>query len=85
MEKWDIVAVIIALAGLMGTVIGPIVKLTRAITSLTAAMENMEKGVAVLTSDNKESHARIWSHAEEQDRQIADHETRIRVMETDQR
>ena len=83
MEKWDIVAVIIALVGLFGAIVAPIVKLTRAITQLTFAVETMEKDVTALTAENRAGHERIWDHQTEQDKQIADHETRIRVMEED--
>ena len=81
MQQWDVVTVIIALVGLFISVIGPIVKLTRAITRLTSTMENMEKNVVDLTANNRLSHERLWDHAKEQDLRISDHETRIRVME----
>ena len=83
MEKWDIVAVIIALVGLFGAIVAPIVKLTRAITQLTFAVETMEKDVTALTAENRAGYERIWDHEAEQDKQLADHETRIRVMEED--
>ena len=81
MQQWDIVVVITALAGLFATVVAPIVKLTRAITRLTVAMEAMEKNVTELTTSNSASHERLWAHENRQDSILADHESRIRVME----
>ncbi len=81
MREWDVVGVIAALIALFSTMVAPIVKLTRAITKLTATMENMEKSVDELTANNRNAHERIWNHAREQDEKLCDHETRIRVME----
>lgn len=84
MERWDVVLVVIALVGLLGTVVTPLIKLTKAITRLTATMENMEKNVVDLTTNNRAGHDRIWTHEREQDRLLADHECRIRLIEDDQ-
>ena len=83
MEKWDVVTVLIALVGFLGAIVGPIIKLTRAITQLTSAVEGMEKDVTALTTENRAGHQRIWDHETEQDKRLSDHETRIRVMEED--
>jgi len=81
MQQWDVVGVIAALIALFSTMVAPIVKLTQAITKLTATMENMEKSVEDLTANNRSAHERIWDHAREQDARLGDHEARIRVME----
>lgn len=81
MEKWDVVVAFSALAALFGSIVAPIVKLTRAITRLNATLESVEKNVADLTSENRADHARIREQVREQDRMLNDHETRIRVME----
>ena len=83
MERWDVVLVVTALVGLLSSVIAPLVKLTRAITRLTATMESMEKNVVDLTTNTRAGHDRIWTHEREQDRQLAEHESRIRVIECD--
>jgi hypothetical protein len=83
MERWDIVLVLTALIGLLSAVVTPLVKLTKAITRLTATMENMERNIVDLTTNNRAGHDRIWTHEREQDRLIADHECRIRVIEDD--
>ena len=81
MHQRDVVVVITALAGLFTAIIAPIVKLTRAITRLTVAMESVERNVTELTTSNQTSHERLWAHENRQDVILADHESRIRVME----
>ena len=36
-----------------------------------------------LTTKNHAGHERLWVHAREQDKQLSDHESRIRVIEGD--
>ena len=81
MQQWDVVVVITALAGLFAAVIAPIVKLTKAITQLTATMQGIERDVTDLTTNNRAGHERLWNHAQHQDQVLCDHESRIRVME----
>ncbi len=83
MERWDVVLVVAALVGLLSSVVAPLVKLTKAITRLTTTMENMEKNVVDLTTNNRAGHDRIWAHEREQDHCLSDHESRIRVIECD--
>jgi peptidoglycan hydrolase-like protein with peptidoglycan-binding domain len=83
MQEWDVVGVIAALAALFGAMIAPIVRLTRAITRLTATMESMEKSVEDLTANNRSAHERLWRHEQAQDEKLCDHETRLRVIEED--
>ena len=83
MGQWDVVLVIVTLVGLMATVLAPVLRLIRAITRLTATMQNLEKNVADLSTHNSASHERIWTHARRQDEKLADHESRIRVIESD--
>ncbi|HRX57429.1 MAG TPA: DUF948 domain-containing protein [Eubacteriales bacterium] len=83
MQEWDVFGVIASLAALFAMMIAPIVRLTRAITRLTATMESMEKSVDELTLNNRTAHERLWRHEREQDKTLGDHETRLRVMEDD--
>ena len=83
MTQWDVVTVIIAIVGLALSVGAPIIKLNTSITKLTTKMDGMEEGIDELTARNSKSHERIWKHNEEQDKQIADHEKRIVILEHD--
>lgn len=77
MTEWGVVLVVIALAGLVATVVRPMISLTKSITTLTVVVDNLQREVAVLTADNGKSHDRIWKHEEKQDEQLGDHEKRI--------
>lgn len=81
MTEWSVVAVLIALVGLGRAVVKPVVSLTNSITTLTVAVENLQRDLSGLTTKNSESHERIWKHEEQQDRRLGDHERRIIRME----
>ncbi len=77
MDYWSVVLVIVTLVGLGAVIIKPVVSLTRSITTLTVAVENLQKDMSGLTTKNSEAHERIWNHEEKQDAQLEDHEKRI--------
>jgi len=77
MTEWSVVLVIVTLAGLVATIVRPMVSLTKSITTLTVVVDNLQREVAVLTADNGKSHDRIWKHEEKQDNQLDDHEKRL--------
>ena len=79
--EWTVVTVVIALVGLGAAIVKPIVSLTRSITSLTVVVERVEKQLGEQAQHSHESHKRLWSHNDEQDRQLQDHERRIGVLE----
>ena len=81
MQQWDIVGVIATLVALFSAVIAPMIKLTQAISRLTAAMEHLEKNTNCLAASNRSAHDRLWENAREQGALLSDHEARIRVME----
>lgn len=81
MQEWDVVLVIISIVGLFTAVIGPVVKLTRAITKLTGSVENLERNVSTLTSENHETHTKLWAEARRHEECLCDHESRLRVIE----
>ena len=81
MTEWGVVGVIIALVGLVAAIVGPITKLTQSITKLTVVVDRLDAEQAKQRSDAKSSHKAIWDHEHAQDKQITDHETRIRVLE----
>lgn len=83
MTEWGVVGVIVVLLGLGVSIVKPIVSLTRSITELTVTMRDFKQDLDNLTVNNTESHRRIWRHNEEQDEQIQDHETRIQIIERD--
>lgn len=80
--NWEIVLGIIALFGFITAVMTPIVKLNTSITKLNAALEMLQGSMNRLENDNTESHRRLWTHNEAQDKVIQDHESRINNIET---
>ena len=88
MNEWTVITVIIALVGLGVTIGGPLLKLNTSITTLTVALGDLREEVNKNTADiadnkkeNHESHKRLWEHEGKQDKQIANHEGRISVLE----
>ena len=66
------------------SIIKPIVNLTKAITGLTVKLDDVKVEVDTNEKHNHESHKRIWEHNEMQDKQLADHDARIRVLENNE-
>lgn len=86
--EWTTVTVIIAIVGLIATVTTPLIKLNSNITRLTVILDNIKaeleeqkKALSAQQADSRESHRRLWAHNDEQDNTLSDHETRIRVLE----
>ena len=77
MTEWSVVLVIVTLVGLGAAIIKPIISLTKSITTLTCAVEDLQKDMSGFSAKNSESHDRIWKHEEKQDGQLDDHERRI--------
>ena len=81
MTEWGVVLVLISLAGLIGAVVAPLIKLNTSITTLTVTMTSTADSLKELTQKNTESHRRIHGEIDEQGEKIADHEVRITVLE----
>lgn len=88
MNEWTVVTVLIALVGLFLTVGKPIISLNKNITKLdmsvertNARLDKNERAIEKQQQAAHESHEKLWSHNSEQDSKIADHETRISVLE----
>ncbi len=81
MTEWAVVGVLIALIGMIATIVAPIIKLNTTITKLTTVVDIVQNTLKTLTSDNSESHRRLWQHNNEQDDKIVDHDKRIHLLE----
>ena len=81
MTEWEVVGVIIALAGFGVTIGGPLIQLVKSITKLTAVVEHLDKELKEQKEQSVVSHTKLWAHNVEQDDQLHDHETRITVLE----
>jgi cell division protein FtsL len=85
MDEWTVVGVIVVLFGLMVSVVTPLLKLNTSITQLTCAVSVLQKNIEGLTTKNSESHTKLWEHNSKQDSMLADHETRIKIIENAER
>lgn len=79
--EWQVVTVIIALAGFAISIITPIIKLTKSITTLTVTLEQVDNRLTAQEQSSKNSHKRLWEKNEEQDEKLNDHERRITLIE----
>lgn len=68
--EWTVVSVLVVLVGLIAAIAKPLLSLNSAITRLTASVESLEKNIAALAGKADESRDKI-----------ADHETRLRMIE----
>lgn len=81
MAEWSAVEALSVLIGLFVSVGLPIIKLISSITKLTVTVESIQRDFESVTTRNTESHRRMWVKLEEHDRDIADHDGRIRELE----
>lgn len=86
--EWNVFTTLAAIVGLGVTVGAPIIKLNANITRLTVVLdtiktelEEQKKALSAQKAESRESHRRLWAHNDEQDNTLNDHETRIRVLE----
>ena len=86
--EWNVVGVLVTLAGLAAAVGGPVLKLNGSITRLNTLLQAMEARLNALGRDLEaqagkaaDSHRRLWARVEQQDRQLGEHETRLKLLE----
>lgn len=79
--EWTVVGVIVVLVGLGVSIVTPIVKLTKQITSLCEAVNGLRHDIDRIETHNSESHNRIYGTLEEHDKTLNNHEMRIHDLE----
>ena len=70
MTEWTVVTVIIAIIGLLGAVMKPLLGLNSTITRLCESVDTLETQLTKIVDKNGEAHARMWQRLEEQDKRI---------------
>ena len=78
---WDIVAGIVLLAGFIITIVKTIIPLTNALTRLTERIYSLAEQVDTLDEKKTEAHKRLWSHNENQDAMLQNHEQRLHDLD----
>lgn len=88
MTEWTVVTVIIAVAGLIGTVAVPLTKNTKAMTRLGAQIDHLiyrighdEEDLKSFKEKAAARHEKIFKQLDEHDGKINDHEYRIKDLE----
>ena len=79
--EWTVVVVLIALAGLMASVLTPAIRLNTSVTRLAALVDSLDAKLGSMESSNTQAHRRIWAELEDQKSALGGHETRITVLE----
>ena len=69
------------LVGLFLTVGKPIIELNKNITTLNVTVKQNSADIKEQQAKSHEAHQKLWDHNDQQDKQLADHETRISVLE----
>jgi len=79
--EWTVVTVIVVIVGLIVSVATPLVKSTKAMTELTVNLKVLNEHLTTLEAQNRTEHKYLLDHLDAHDDKIAEHETRISVME----
>lgn len=83
MSEYGVIVIVVAMITTAITIGAPILKLNTAITRLIVKLDNLGMDMDELERHNHESHRRIWEKNDEQDGKLADHETRLKVIENE--
>jgi predicted nucleic acid-binding Zn-ribbon protein len=81
MTEWTVVTVIAVLAGLLGAIIKPIIRLNTTLTKLTESVNALEKNIAAMNDKNGEAHEKLWRKSDEHEQRLSRHETRLGILE----
>ena len=85
MDSWGVFGVIVAIVS-FGVLVGtPLLKLNSSITKLNSMLTYLEKQFFDEKKSNGEEHIALWNECEKQGDVLNDHETRITVLEHDQK
>ena len=88
LNEWNVVLVISAILGLIGTVSIPLSKNTKAMTELSGQIEKLayrveesEKDLENFKAKASDRHGKIFTELDEHEKQLGDHEFRIQNLE----
>ena len=81
MTEWGVVGVVIALVGLIATVIKPAISLAQATTQLTVMVNELRRDMDQQSTQSRASHQKLWDKNNKQDEIIQNHEIRIAKLE----
>lgn len=79
--EWTVVVVLIALVGLVISVLTPAIKLNTSVTKLSTLVDSLNGKLSTMETNNADAHRRIWNELDGQKETLHQHETRITVLE----
>lgn len=79
--EWTVVVVLIALVGLIVSVMTPAIKLNTSVTKLATLVDSLNNKLSAMESNNADAHRRIWNELDEQKETLHEHDTRLTVLE----
>lgn len=79
--EWTVVVVLIALVGLVISVLTPVIKLNTSITKLATLVDSLNSKLTATEANNTDAHRRIWNELDEHKGTLHEHDTRITVLE----
>ncbi|MCD7933780.1 MAG: hypothetical protein LUF77_00435 [Oscillospiraceae bacterium] len=81
MSEWTVVSVIVVLAGLLLSLLKPLISLNSTLTRLTDTVEKLEQELAEIAEKNREAHTRLWDKAAAQDEMLQAHTLQLARLE----
>ncbi|MCC8091489.1 MAG: hypothetical protein LIO55_08960 [Oscillospiraceae bacterium] len=81
MSEWTVVSVIVGLAGLLLSLLKPLISLNSTLTRLTDTVEKLEQELAESAEKNREAHTRLWDKAAAQDEMLQAHTLQLARLE----
>ncbi len=81
MSEWTVVSVIVVLAGLLLSLLKPLISLNSTLTRLTDTVEKLEHELAESAEKNREAHTRLWDKAAAQDEMLQAHTLQLARLE----
>ena len=82
--EWTVVTVLVTMAGLLISVMTPLLKLNSNIIRLNASVDTLTEEMEKYTIKNDQSHDRLWKKNAQQDATLQNHEQRLTVLEVKQ-
>ena len=79
--EWTVVVVLIALVGLVVSVLTPAIRLNTSVTKLSTLVDSLNAKLSIMESNNTDAHRRIWKELDEYKSVLSAHETRLTVLE----
>lgn len=84
MNEWTIFTTIVSVVAFLITICTVVIKVTKTINDNTNALEMLRSTLQELKDDNSTSHNKMWNKLNDVEREVNDHEVRIKVLETEQ-